>query len=288
MTEHEQPASRHWPALLYIRAHVTVSNVAVAVVMGWLALLAIDVDVFGLGIEPPSPLWGRLYNDGPVEWLQWFLLAGAVFAAAYLASRLWSLHASHAARFFTLLSIGAALMLIEDAGDIRHELGRYVVDTFGSRVAGLPINLFAEVPYFAALAAVPIYAVIRYGSAPWQVSGVRPYLVGAYGLYGLAAASSSLRVVGGNYTRLGAWIDETILGARWPSAPGETTAHAHFYLVDGPIEESIEVLAAACLFALVLAFTAAVRRGEVVGGAVADDQRPNGSQGGADIPRGGQ
>ena len=286
MTEYEQPASRQWPALLHVRAHVTVSNVSVVVVMAWLALLVIDVDVFGLGLRPPMPLWVQLFNNGPVEWLQWFLLAATVFAAAYLASRLWSLHASHAARFFTLLSIGAALMLIEDAGDIRHDLSGYVIGMAGRRVAGLPINLFAEVPYFAALAAVPIYAVIRYGSAPWKVEGARPYLVGAYGLYGLAAVSSSLRVIGENYTRLGAWIDETILGSRWPSAPGESTAHAHFYLVDGPIEESIEVLAAACLFALVLAFIASLRRGEVVTGTVADEVPPGGSQRVADTPGG--
>jgi hypothetical protein len=244
--------------LLRLRPEVVVTNISVAVVMALAATIVVDVAHLA-GPPAPLPLWARLFNDGPIEWAQWFLLALAVLTSAYLSSHLRVAGQPRHAAFFLLFAVGTGLMLIEDAGDIRHVIGAYSIDALGSEIAGLPINLFVEVPYFLLLAAVPLYALVRYGRDIWEERRSRRYLVAGYGLYGLAAAASGLRVVGDNYVRLGGWIDDRLLGSRFPVPAGQTQEYAHFYLVDGPVEESIEAVAAACFVALVLAFAARQR-----------------------------
>jgi hypothetical protein len=246
-----------------MRPEITVSNTVVALVMAWVGFILIDIVQLAGPAPQPRPIWTRLFNDGPVEWIQWFLLPTAVLTGSYLSSRLRQDGDRGAASFFLLFAVGAGLMLIEDAGDIRHVLGAYVIDAFGSEVAGLPINLFAEVPYFLLLAAVPLYALVRYGRHAWRAPRVRRYLFAGYGLYAVAGTASGLRVVGDTYIRLGRWVDEVLLGSRFPVPDGQTENYAHFYLIDGPFEESIETVAAACFLAIVLSFAADYRAGRV-------------------------
>ena len=143
-THSETTLSRSsWPVLLRMRPEVVVTNVIVAVVMAWVGVVVIDILELG-GPAAALPLWARLFNDGPVEWSQWFLLATTVLVSAYLSSRLHALGDTLRGAFFLLFAVGAALMLLEDAGDIRHVIGAYAIDGLGSDIVGLPINLFAE------------------------------------------------------------------------------------------------------------------------------------------------
>ncbi|TVP50838.1 MAG: hypothetical protein EA350_00385 [Gemmatimonadales bacterium] len=248
-----------WPVPLRARARTVLLLVAGLVALAWAAVVWIDL----LGMvergDRFKPVWVHLFNDRPVEWIQWFILPATTVGAAYLAARLHHLEEQRPASFFFLLAIATALMLIEDAGDIRHVISDYVVQFHGDRVLGLPTRVATDVPYFALLAAVPLYALIRYGRDAWRAPGARPYLVTGFGLYALAGASSGIRHLGDLYVRLGAFIDARIMGGRFPVPEGMDPDRAHFFLVDSLLEESVESLAAACFLGIVLAFATDVR-----------------------------
>lgn len=241
------------PLLLQISPKALLLAVLGLLLVVWGLFIAVDIlNLVDLGMN--SPMWTHLFNDRPVEWAQWFLLVLAVVAAAYLAGRLHSHRRIMSSRFFFLLAIGLGLMLIEEAGDIRHAIGRDVGKLFGSEVLGIHYRVVSDVPYFAALAAVPLYAVLRYGTYAWESARMRLYLVAGVALYALAAISSGLRTLGDFYVGVGAWVDAVLLPGRFPVPEGMTQARGHFYLVDSVLEESVELLAAAMMLAAVLAF----------------------------------
>ena len=253
-----------WPWVLRISPRTVVWAT-----LGWLAIagiLFLLVDIVGLvDIGLGQPLWERLYNKGPVEWTQWFFLALAIVAAAYLGGRLHEEGRTdsvrpHAARFFVLLSLGLGFMLIEEAGDIRHEISAGVMWLFGQEIFGLPHRVVTDVPYFALLAALPMYAVLRYGRHVWASTRTRPYLAGGVLLYAIVGSSNGLRHLGDHYIRMGAWLDRVLLGGRFPVPEGMTQERAHFYVMDAVVEESVELMAAALLLAAVLAFAADMRQ----------------------------
>jgi hypothetical protein len=247
----------HWPALIRVRPQVVVTNVATVVLAAWAAMIA--VDVLEIAGPQPTPLWVLLFNDGLIEWLQWFLLPTGVFASGFLVSRLLESGDRGAANFFLFFGIGLALMLVEDAGDIRHAIRSLVHLSIGDRIFGVQTGLVVEVPYFLLLAAVPLYALARFGRHIWQDRRTRRYLIAGYGLYAVAAGASAFRILGNFYIVIGRWVDNSLFGGRFAIPQGRTQEYAHFYLVDGPIEESIELIAAACLLGVTLAFSSQVR-----------------------------
>lgn len=242
-----------------------------AVAVGWLVLawtlvIASDaLDLLGWREQLHEPLWRTLFaNRRPTEWLQWAALAGAYGGAAALGATVRDRGQVALARFLTWFGIGAALMLIEDAGDVRHTVALYVRRVTGDDpILGLHPATWVDVPYFALLAAPLLYALLRGGHAVWAAPAARPYLLGGYGLYGLAALGSGLSGVGGGhdpasvfagslYERLGRGPAE-LLPADMHVRTGMDPAELRFHLVDGPVEESVELLGAACFLALVLA-----------------------------------
>jgi hypothetical protein len=126
-------------------------------------------------------------------------------------------------------------------------------------VLGLPYQVVSDVPYFAALAALPLYAVLRYGRHVWRVPAVRPYLGAAVLLYAAASIGSGLRHLGDFYSNLGAAIDRVFFGSRFPPAPEQELERAHYFVLDGLIEESVELFAVCSMLAVVLTFAAHVR-----------------------------
>ena len=240
-----------YPALLRMRPHVVVSNVGVALGVAWAGVWLIDIlDVY----ERETPLWLNLFNDAPVEWTQWFLLGLTIAASGYLSAWLRRDARQAPSSFYLLIAVGTALMLIEEAGDIRHSLRLVAGAEPAVAFAGWRTSMLIEGPYFALLAAIPLYALVRYGRPIWASRRTRPYLIAGFGLYGLAAGASTLRMVGENYATLGSWIDRTLLGGRWPIPDDRTQEWGHYFLVDSAIEESVELMAAACFLAMVLAF----------------------------------
>lgn len=233
-------------------------------VVGWLGIawaLFVAVDILDL-VDLGVPLFPHLFNDRPVEWSQWIILILAIAAAAYLAGRLAAEDRAGASRFFFLLAIGLGLMLIEDAGDVRHTISGYVSAMIGYEIFGLHHAVVTHVPYFAALAALPVYAVLRYGRYPWKSVQTRFYLGGGVLLYAVAALGGGLAFLNDFYVGLGAWVDRVVLGGRLPVPAGTAPSAAHFMLMDSVIEESVELLAVAMLLAAILAFAGYVRSGQ--------------------------
>lgn len=251
--------SSGWPLLLRLSPRALM-----LAVVGWLGIawgLFIAVDIFDL-VQLGTPLFPHLFNDRPVEWTQWILLALAIAAAAYLAGRLQAEDRAGASRFFFLLAIGLGFMLIEDAGDVRHTISGYARDMIGYEILGLHHAVVTHVPYYAALAAVPVYAVLRYGRHPWVSVRTRFYLGGGVLLYAVAALASSLAFLDDFYVGLGAWVDRVLLGGRLPVPGRIARSGAHFMLVDSVIEESVELLAVAMMLAAILSFAGYVRSGQ--------------------------
>jgi hypothetical protein len=241
-------------------------------VIAWGLVFASEwFDAFGL--RHRHPLWMDLFNNRPVEWSQWFVLAAAIAAAGFLAGRLHAGPRRRAALFFAWLAIGIGLMLIEEAGDIRHDVSGYVARWFGQEIFGLPYRVVSDVPYFALLAVVPLYAILRYGRDVWPSRSMRPYLVGAYGLYALAGVASGLRHYRQLYSRIGARIDALLFDGVLTRPETMDEPRKHFMIVDSMVEETVELFAAAFLLAAVLAFARDHEAGRLPAPAGARDDR---------------
>lgn len=80
-----------------------------------------------------------------------------------------------------------------------------------------------------------------------------------YALVGIAAGLSKFLEL---YPRLGAWVDNFVFRGRFPGPPNADQDWLHYSLVDGPIEETVELLAAALMLAFVLAFIQDLKRGD--------------------------
>jgi hypothetical protein len=252
--------------LLRLKPQTLLLAVATFVTAAWMIFIAVDIlDVAGTRARVARPMWTYLFNDHFVEVTQWVVMAVTVLAMGYVAGRLrWMGHRG-ASTFFFLLGIGLGLMLVEEAGDVRHTISGEVQRSFGTEIFGLPYQFVSDAPYFAALAAVPLYAFIRYGRYAWRAPSARSYVVAAVVLYAVAAIGSALRHIGGLYISVGAAVDRYFFDGRFPPAPNMTQERAHYFVVDGPIEESIELFAATCMLAIVLAFGADVRSGKLSG-----------------------
>jgi hypothetical protein len=233
-----------------------------AVVGGGLAVLAAawalvylsDVlDVWGIRDEYPA--WFHLFNIGPVEWMAWVFLAFATFSAGYLAGTLRTPSLEGARRFWVLISIAAGLMLVEEAGDVRHGMRDQLQLAVGEEVGGISMRVVFDVPFFTLLAAIPIYALLRYGRHAWASPPTRPHLVAAYLFFGMGGLANASRHIGEWYMTVGAWI-ERVIGRGTLPVPEETGEGEWFYfqLMDGPVEETFEFLGAVFLLAMSIAF----------------------------------
>lgn len=256
-----QPASKPpaktlgstWPRLMRCSPRLLITLVALWLLVAWSVFLAVDIyEWIDLGLN--RPVWTLLFNDRPIEWTQWFILAAAAAMSGYLGGRLDGRGEAKAGRFFTLLALGLGFMLIEDAGDIRHVLNQEAARLVGAKIFGLPASFLVEAPYFLAVAGVPLYALARYGHSIWWAVSARFYLLGGFLLYGLAAGGSLLSNLAHSYVILGGLFDILLLGSRLPPIPGRTQEYSYFFFADSALEESVELLAITMLLAAMLAF----------------------------------
>lgn len=252
--------------LLGLRAKPIVVAAVAYLLFAWTLVAVIDVyDVAGLrsslGRDDGGPVWIHLFGEARVtEMLQWLLLATVSLVAAIRAGELRQLGNTRGARFFTLIGVSAALMLIEDAGNPSHQLVRYAEDILGT--SGFTIELLFRAPVFIVIGAVPLYAFIRY----WpSVARGRPgggFLLGGVAAYGVAAFSSvPANLLFDYYTRVGPWLTDRVLGGRLlllevpprQSAEFSSPEYTSALFMDYVYEESIELVGAALLLAGVLA-----------------------------------
>lgn len=238
---------------------LVVSAALFVLVVSWLAIYVIDgAALFGrppvIGATPIY-LWQMLFPNGPIEWLQWTALAAGAVMSTYLGGRLREQEpAGDGWRFWTLFGVGLAILLLEDAGDMRHILVAWTTNAVGANLGPLPTRYAVELPYLLGMVAVLAYAVLRYGGVVFRLKQTRPYLVAGLGLYAMAAISHV--PVGDFKERAGALMNSVMAGGQMAIPEDRDLTSLHTALSDGPIEESLEFAAVACLLAMVLAFWA--------------------------------
>jgi hypothetical protein len=220
----------------------------------------IAVDVMGLGREQLlaiSPerraLWVHLFEDAsPTEFLQWAALGAIVILAASLSGAAKQARRTDASAFWRLASVGALLMLLEDAGNVRHRLAHYA-DLLGLLDAPGPWHLAVEAAWFGVIALVLVVAVVRFSGSIGASRRTVAYGLSGAIAYAMAATMSATRDVGWWYADAGRWIQESLLRADLLVPEGWVPAHVHFFLMDYVVEETIELIGASLLLAAVLA-----------------------------------
>ncbi len=206
--------------------------------------------------------YGR--NSGFAEIAQWGLLASAISLAFLLAGSVKS-RSVHLSSLCFLLGIGFVLMLVEDAGNLRHTLMSYVQLAAGEPDQGVVGTLFEGI-YFAVLGGIPLYAFIRYGRSLREYGRAFMYMIIGFVLYasaaGLSFAGTAFQmlldrdlytIMGDIMISLSLRLGDEALPALWESwNSGNWLYQVGFFLMDSLIEENLEILAGAFLVAALL------------------------------------
>lgn len=227
------------------------------VAVGYLALAwgaVYVVDVAGLTAAADwleTPVWINLFHESYLtELLQWGTLAAAALIAGYLGGQLRDAGDRRLAGFWTVLSAGLMLMLIEDSGNPRHALGEFTEEALG--VPGFTTNLL----FLGAIALVLLYALVTHWRQVWARPRLRNHLLVAYAMYGLAGSMSG---TGPRWYHLaGGRIDARLFGGRLPEADA-VDGSQEFLIMDLMVEESVELIGAALFLAVAVTAAGAVR-----------------------------
>lgn len=237
-------------------------------VVAWGAVYAVDiVGIGGIADRLPAPLWIVLYHESYLtEWLQWGTLGTAAVLAAHVGGQARADADPALGRFWRVLAVGLALMLIEDAGNPRHALGGFAEDALG-----VP-SFTANALILGTLALVLLYAVAAHWRHLLPLRGCRVYLVAAYAVYGVAGGLSASGPRW--YHRLGEQLNTALFDGRLP--PFEMMdAPLDFLIMDLLVEESVELIGAALFLAAIVSFVLRRRAGPADRiGAVAHDPTP--------------
>jgi len=198
--------------------------------------------------------WMSLFANGrPIEWVQWYTLGATAYLSAYVGGRLVSIDADRTrglAKFWLIMAVAFVLMLVEDAGELRHTILRIVEQQIGSRAGHGVLSKGIEFGYFAAISMVPIYAFLKYGKYVLPFATPFRYILFGFTLYGTAAMSNATRYWwGGWYAHVGSAI-EANTGLVFPEA--EPPERFPQWFVDALLEESIELLGAMFFLAAVV------------------------------------
>jgi len=206
--------------------------------------------------------YGR--NSGFAELVQWGFLGASMFLAAWYAGRAY-IQNKNISKFLMILSIAFVLMLIEDAGDVRHTLMSYVQLAFDEPDQGIFGTAF-EALYFAGLASVPIYALIRYGTELRTYNKAFWYIIYGFIAHALAASLSFIgtafqmllerdvyTIMGDMFVSFSFKIGDEALPMLWESWNAQNWLYQiGFYLMDSLVEENIEIIGNAAFLAGIL------------------------------------
>ena len=244
-----------------------IAGAALLSILGSLLLFyLIDLrNLWGIGSFVNRLFFHHWWRDGgPVEWLQWACLASASLMGAFIVGRVYS-RKNRAVSFWAVMALAFALMLIEDAGNVRHRLREYVQFVFGESEGQGIMGTVTELLYFAVLAAIPLYALARHGRAVMTTVRTKAYIVVGFIAYALAG---SLSFIGSAFSalfdrnlyhragdllyRLSLRLGDEDLAHAWTRISNEAVDAANFIqfnLMDSLVEESIELIGAAAFLA---------------------------------------
>lgn len=242
-------------------------------VLGFSYLLVLLVDVlniFGLRGIPGGIIpffWNSLFAERRlIELTQWLMLSGVIIMSLKLRNIFNKRKSRTTSRFWSLITVTAAFMLIEDALNPRHFLFRNILELHWQQ-----INI-AETIYFGTLAAIPGYAFLRYGKKIREHKRSLLFLVIGGLFYGSAVIISGpghsfgvtyLGEVGLNLTSSlgGEGLEEAYELAEQNiiEVHGNDHDDLAFMFTDHFIEESLELIGATFLLASVTSFMEKIR-----------------------------
>lgn len=202
-------------------------------------------------------VWFHLFKDGSLtEWLQWIFLGSTAFLSSHLGGRLISSGHHKPATFWMIMGVAAVLMFIEDAFNTRYFLAEIANVLFGTEGYSNPVNIMAQIFYFVILGSIPMYALIRYWRYIWSSNKTRFYIIFGFVGYGVAVAASGTRLIKSWYGSVGEYLIGVI--AQGAMRQYDFRVDPEFplghYLMDLLLEESLELLSAAALFAAAIAY----------------------------------
>lgn len=245
-------------------------------ILGFAYLLVLLVDllnVFGLRGRPGTIVpfyWDRLFVEASlIELTQWSFITGIIITSTYMAKKLEYLEQVIERKFWILFTVTGILMLVEDAGNIRHFLFRDLLELHWKE-----INI-AETIYFGILAAVPSYALIKYGRKIREERRTFLLLILGGLFYGMAVTISGpghsfgVTILGEKGLEITGTIGGEELQKMYSEseqalidAHGETVDDLAFRFTDHFIEESLELIGAIFLLASTVSYLEKVRKRE--------------------------
>ncbi len=208
--------------------------------------------------------WGR--NGGFAELFQFIFLLSSVIISAFIAAHN-RFKNKKIYYFWFIMSISFGLMLIEDAGEIRHTLRYYVQLIFneqGQQIYGS----FFEFIYFFILASIPLSAILLYGKFLLKVKKTRIYMVIGFSFYFLASVLSHLGtffiahissiseniydLLGGKLYHIFLKIGDNELIYLWEK--NELQSFVSHYIFDSLIEENLEIIGSAAFLSASISY----------------------------------
>lgn len=225
--------------------------------LAWAIVLLVDAwNVFGSrDMIGNAILWPELFANGrPTEWLQWYMLGSAAILSAFLAGRQWDGTGEDRkgqALFWAVLAAGLTLMLVEDAGDVRHEIRRFVEMATGSPRHTGTLDKAVEFAYFGLVASVPLYALLRYGKHIRRFPRTFGYVLAGFAFYAIAAVANVTRNWGDWYATVGMRTQES-LGMIVPD--WRDPAMMGHWFIDAVLEETVELLGVTFLLAAAISY----------------------------------
>jgi len=196
--------------------------------------------------------YGR--DGGFAELVQWILLAITILITTFYAGKLISTQ-KNVAIFWMIMSVGFMLMLLEDAGEIRHLLMSYVQWMANEPDQGLIGTLFEGI-IFIILGGLPIFGLWKYGKHIKNDGKVFIYTLFGIIAHAIAASLSFIgtafqmtlntdlySLAGEKFKQISINIGGPELKQIWDEWDAENWLYqVDFYLMDSFIEENIELL----------------------------------------------
>jgi len=226
------------------------------------ATLFVIIDLrnwFGLGTAFSRHFFWNWYGEGgPIELLQYMSLGAASVLFAYNSGRTRQTDALQS-RFSIIMAFALCMMLIEDAGNPRHEIRGWVEFIFSEEHYGV-FGTLTELLYFAVLASIPIFALLVYGRKMKAHLKPLAFLLVGFAAYGIAV---SLSFIGSAFegvldTSTYALLGDSLKQFSIAISDGGLEEYWHegvpFRLMDGMVEESIELFGAMSLLAASFSF----------------------------------